>query len=276
MLLLLARHGNTFNKGDKIVWVGARTDLPLTAKGREQALALGQALAPFASRIKRVISGPLLRTREHAGILCEALQTPSPQPSPQGERESGRSCAEGIRSPQGERGQAAAPSQRGDGNSSVLSPQRGEGQGEGGLDPSSHASPFIDERLREIDYGLWEAKSSEEIQAMGGGAELDAWNKAGEWPRSPGWTPAHEAIAANVAELAAECAAGLGEGDAALLVTSNGILKFFLKLVPGAFEDMAARGALKVATGHCCALRHGPRGWEVLFWDREPGQIVLG
>ncbi len=31
MLLLLARHGNTFNKGDKVVWVGAQTDLPLTA-----------------------------------------------------------------------------------------------------------------------------------------------------------------------------------------------------------------------------------------------------
>jgi hypothetical protein len=39
---------------------------------------------------------------------------------------------------------------------------------------------------------------------------------------------------------------------------------------------MAARGSLKVATGHCCALRHGPRGWEVLFWDREPGQIAFG
>jgi probable phosphoglycerate mutase len=259
MLLLLARHGNTFNKGDKVVWVGARTDLPLTAKGREQAQALGQALTPFGPRIKRVISGPLLRTREHAGILCEALKTPSPQPSPQGEREP-----------------AAAPSQRGDDNSSVPSPHRGEGQGEGGLDTSSHAGPFIDERLREIDYGLWEAKSSEEIQAMGGGAELDAWNKAGEWPHAPGWTPAPEAIASNVAELAGECAAGLGEGDAALLVTSNGILKFFLKLVPGAFEDMAARGSLKVATGHCCALRHSPRGWEVLFWDREPGQIELG
>ena len=258
MLLLLARHGNTFNKGDKVVWVGARTDLPLTAKGREQALALGQALAPFAPRIKRVISGPLLRTREHAGILGDALKAPSPQPSPQGEREP-----------------AAAPSQRGDDNSSVPSPQRGEGQGEGGLDTSSHAGPFIDERLREIDYGLWEAKSSEEIQAMGGGAELDAWNKAGEWPRSPGWTPAPEAIAATVAELAGECAAGLGEGDAVLLVTSNGIMKFFLKLVPGAFEDMAARGSLKVATGHCCALRHSPRGWEVLLWDSEPGQIAL-
>ncbi len=84
-----------------------------------------------------------------------------------------------------------------------------------------------------------------------------------------------ETIAANVAALAGECAATLGEDDAALLVTSNGILKFFLKLVPGAFEDMAARGALKVATGHCCALRHGARGWEVVFWDREPAQIAL-
>jgi broad specificity phosphatase PhoE len=254
MLLLLARHGNTFNKGDKVVWVGARTDLPLTAKGHEQALALGQALAPFAPRIKRVISGPLLRTREHAGFLCDALKTPSLCLSPQGERGPSNSPRREFKRP--------------------FSP-RGEGQDEGGLDPTLPALPVIDERLREIDYGLWEAKSSEEIQAMGGGAELDAWNKAGEWPRSPGWAPAPEAIAGNVAELAGECAAGLGEGDVALLVTSNGILKFFLKLVPGAFEDMAARGSLKVATGHCCALRHGSRGWEVLFWDREPGQIAL-
>ena len=179
MLLLLARHGNTFNKGDKVVWVGARTDLPLTAKGREQAQALGQALVPFAPQIKRVISGPLLRTREHAGIATDKA---------------------GLK-----------------------------------------ASIEIDQRLREIDYGLWEAKSSEEIQAMGGGDELDAWNKTGEWPRSPGWTPPAETIAANAAELAGECATTLGEGDAALLVTSNGILKFFLKLVPGAFEDMAAQ-----------------------------------
>ncbi len=213
MLLLLARHGNTFNKGDKVVWVGARTDLPLTAKGCEQAQVLGQALAPFAPRIKRVISGPLLRTSEHAGIANEKV---------------------------------------------------------GMVVPIE-----IDQRLREIDYGLWEAKSSEEIQAMGGGAELDAWNKAGEWPRSPGWTPAPEEIAANVARLAGECAASLSEDEAALLVTSNGVLKFFLKLVPGAFEDMAARGALKVATGHCCALRHSSQGWEVLFWDCEPTQVVL-
>ncbi|MGA9265082.1 MAG: histidine phosphatase family protein, partial [Rhodomicrobium sp.] len=68
MLLLLARHGNTFEPSDKVVWVGARTDLPLTAKGREQAAALGEGLQPMKSVIKRIVSGPLQRTREHAGI----------------------------------------------------------------------------------------------------------------------------------------------------------------------------------------------------------------
>jgi broad specificity phosphatase PhoE len=89
MLLLLARHGNTFDKGDKVVWVGASTDLPLTAKGREQAQALGQALTPYAGQIKRVISGPLLRTCDAAAIICEALNAPSPLPlSREGRRES--------------------------------------------------------------------------------------------------------------------------------------------------------------------------------------------
>jgi probable phosphoglycerate mutase len=213
MLLLLARHGNTFEASEKAVWVGARTDLALTAKGREQAQALAAALEPLKPRIARVIAGPLKRTREHADIAVQLA---------------------GFK-----------------------------------------AAVAIDERLREIDYGLWEGKSSEEIHALGGDGELRAWNRWGEWPRSPQWTPSPETIAANAAGLAGELAAGLTGDRAVLLVTSNGILKFFLKLVPGAFEGMAARGALKVATGHCCALRHSERGWQVVFWDCEPSRLAL-
>ena len=33
MRLILARHGNTFEAGETPVWVGAREDLPLTARG---------------------------------------------------------------------------------------------------------------------------------------------------------------------------------------------------------------------------------------------------
>jgi pyruvate dehydrogenase E2 component (dihydrolipoamide acetyltransferase) len=57
----------------------------------------------------------LLEEGEDAAAITEQ-KTPSPQPSPQGERES-----------------AAALVTRGDGISDVPSPQRGEGQGEGGL-----------------------------------------------------------------------------------------------------------------------------------------------
>jgi probable phosphoglycerate mutase len=213
MLLVLARHGNTFEAGDKVVWVGARTDLPLTAKGREQATALGEGLQPVRSAIKRLVSGPLSRTREHAAIAAQVL--------------------------------------------------------------GSDHRVEVDERLREIDYGLWEAKTSDEIQALGGADELKAWDKSGIWPTSPGWLPPQEAIAANVAQLAQSLATSLDANDAALLVTSNGILKFFLKLVPGAFEALAASGGLKVATGNGCALHHDGGIWRVAFWNRPPQHLGL-
>ncbi|HWJ18036.1 MAG TPA: histidine phosphatase family protein, partial [Geobacterales bacterium] len=130
-------------------------------------------------------------------------------------------------------------------------------------------------RLREIDYGLWEAKSTEEIHAVGGADELKAWDERGIWPTSPGWSPPHEGISANVAQIAQNLSTLLGRDDAALLVTSNGILKFFLKLVPGAFEVLAANRELKVATGNCCALHHEESTWSVAFWNRPPRHFGL-
>jgi broad specificity phosphatase PhoE len=211
MLLLLARHGNTFEAGETATWVGARTDLPLTEKGREQAEALATALAPGQARIKRIIAGPLLRTREHAAIAASGL-----------------------------------------------------GQG---------TQVEIDGRLCEIDYGAWEGKSSEEIRAAGHEAELKAWDKRGVWPSAPGWSPHERVIAKNVADIAGSLAAGLSGEEAALIVTSNGILRFFLKLVPGAFEAMSDKCALKVATGNCCALAFESGAWSVAFWNRAPQEL---
>ena len=213
MLLLLARHGNTFEHGDKVVWVGARTDLPLTAKGREQAAALGEGLQPMKSATKRILSGPLSRTREHAAIAAQVL--------------------------------------------------------------GAHQPVEVDERLREIDYGLWEAKTSNEIQAFGGAAELKAWDERSFWPASPGWSTAEDIIAANAVELAHELAGSLTSDDAALAVSSNGILRFFLKLVPDAFEALAANRGLKVSTGNVCALRYEGGAWRVAFWNQPPRHLRL-
>lgn len=211
MLLLIARHGNTFDAGDKVVWVGARTDLPLTAKGEAQAEALAAGLAPIRPRIKRIIAGPLQRTRQTAGIAASGL---------------------GL---------------------------------EGRIE--------VDERLREIDYSLWEGKTAGEIAELGGESELKAWIGRGVWPASPGWSPPEQTIADNISRLAGDLASSLGKDDAALLVTSNGVLKFFLKLIPGAFEDMAAREKLKVATGNACALTFEDDAWRVAFWSRQPPRL---
>jgi broad specificity phosphatase PhoE len=67
--VILCRHGNTFAKGEKVVMVGAREDLPLTSEGLEQARAVGRVLAGEGVRIERVLSGPLQRTKVFAEQL---------------------------------------------------------------------------------------------------------------------------------------------------------------------------------------------------------------
>jgi broad specificity phosphatase PhoE len=71
--LLLCRHGNTFNRGDKVVTVGARHDLELTDEGREQAVAVARALVKEQVIISRVIAGQLKRTRVFAEIILKNL-----------------------------------------------------------------------------------------------------------------------------------------------------------------------------------------------------------
>ncbi len=208
MLLLMARHGNTFEDGQTPVWVGARTDLPLTTKGREQAASLGEALSPLKPRLKRVLAGPLIRTREHAAIAVERA--------------------------------------------------------------SINASVEIDDRLREIDYGLWEGKPSQDIAAEFSEEPLVAWDKHGIWPNNASWHPDRHALANAISNLANELAAELSPEDAALLVTSNGIARFFLHLVPGLFEDMAAKSLLKVATGNWCAFGRRGGAWSLAFWNQTP------
>jgi len=69
----LVRHGNTFDKGDVIRRVGGRTDLPLSVSGKEQAAALGQALA--AITFDRALVSPLKRTQMTAEAIL-AHQSP--------------------------------------------------------------------------------------------------------------------------------------------------------------------------------------------------------
>lgn len=76
--VVLCRHGNTFNPGDKVVMVGAQEDLPLTEFGREQAQVVGRSVAHIVKEagaaVTSVVTGPLLRTFEYASIVAREAQ----------------------------------------------------------------------------------------------------------------------------------------------------------------------------------------------------------
>ena len=71
MLLIIARHGNTFEKGETPRRVGARTDLPLTETGCMQARALGRWLKAKALQPGLVYSSQLQRTEKTARLAME-------------------------------------------------------------------------------------------------------------------------------------------------------------------------------------------------------------
>jgi len=202
--LLLVRHGNTFAPGEKVVWAGARTDLPLVEKGREQADTLGHRLKAAQFKPDRILAGPLLRTRQHTDIIASHI---------------------GFT---------------------------------GRVD--------IAEALREIDYGKWEGLSTEEIHHLGGKAELDAWDKDARWPQTPGWSPSPETILKNTHTLLTDLAED-SHTDKAMLITSNGILRFFAQHLANPPDQ------LKIRTGHYCMIEYWQGSWTQSGWNLSPDSL---
>ncbi|WP_300390934.1 histidine phosphatase family protein [Henriciella sp.] len=73
--LYIVRHGNTFDKGDTVTRVGARTDLPLSSSGKEQANALATHFRETVA-FSQAIAGPLKRTRQTADAILAAQEEP--------------------------------------------------------------------------------------------------------------------------------------------------------------------------------------------------------
>lgn len=68
-MFVIVRHGNTFTAGEPPRRIGARTDLPLTAAGQDQARALAAHFAALDWHFGKVFVSPLLRTRQTAEAI---------------------------------------------------------------------------------------------------------------------------------------------------------------------------------------------------------------
>ncbi len=72
--LILLRHGNTFEEHQTPVQIGARTDLPLTEKGKQQAENAAQFLKSQRITPTAIYRGPLKRQAETAQIIARHFQ----------------------------------------------------------------------------------------------------------------------------------------------------------------------------------------------------------
>lgn len=76
--LVLIRHGNTFDANDVLLRVGARTDLPLSLSGQEQADRLGAHLRAKKLLPGLVLTSRLQRTQQTAALALAAADHDAP------------------------------------------------------------------------------------------------------------------------------------------------------------------------------------------------------
>lgn len=210
MIIILARHGNTFKPGDRIYRVGRGNDLALTAEGISQAEAFAAALTSKKITPSAIYCSPLQRTKQFAETIINKMD----------------------------------------------------------LDITFE----IDECLNELDYGDWAGLTDPEIIAKFG-TELKAWNEQSIWPKNSAWPENEAVITDNIKSFAQELSKKHDFTDIVIIVSSNGILRYFLKLIENSFENQLKQGGLSVKTGNACKLVFDQGKFKLEAWNIKPVEL---
>lgn len=121
--------------------------------------------------------------------------------------------------------------------------------------------------LDEIDYGLWEGKTAEQIQQQWPVEDL-AWKQQAKWP-SKIFKGNDQAIIEQISQFLQQLSANKGPK---IVVSSNGIIRYFLwfsqKWQP--MIDSKTVEQHKVKTGHFCRIVLKDNEIEILDWNIKP------
>jgi broad specificity phosphatase PhoE len=129
-------------------------------------------------------------------------------------------------------------------------------------------SMILDKRLNEIDYGSWSGLSNDEIKSRFGDIELNEWNQHGKWPAA--FAGLESVIEKQVESFVEEVIERQADKKMTLAVTSNGRLKYFLKLIPDIYSQYIEKSKWKVATGNICLLSYSEGLWNLICWNESP------
>lgn len=140
---------------------------------------------------------------------------------------------------------------------------------------NSSVSITKEERLREIDYGNWAGKSNQQIISEYGESELIKWQEDGIWPESGQWSPSEADIMKGIQDLTVDIINRYKENEAILIVSSNGILRYFLSMIEGVYEQLKQDKRLKVKTGNVCILSANANEITLKAWNIHPNELKL-
>jgi broad specificity phosphatase PhoE len=130
--------------------------------------------------------------------------------------------------------------------------------------------PFIvDERLTELDYGRWSGRSDAEIEELFGKDCLSGWIDKSIWPENCGWAGSPSFIEGQVRSFVEELLSTYPADSTVVAVSSNGRLRYFLKLVGFEFERRVAEKTFKVATGRMCAINFDQGKASMSAWNEK-------
>ncbi len=133
----------------------------------------------------------------------------------------------------------------------------------------------VEPALDELDYGDWGGKTSEAITARYGVDVLHNWSEHGIFPaREQGnWGDSEAEVSNRIASLYDRIVAQwLDDSERTVVViSSNGILRYFLHQVPGAYAAAQQAGTLKMKTGQFGRLTIDvQRNAELQGWGSRP------
>lgn len=131
----------------------------------------------------------------------------------------------------------------------------------------------VDTRLNELDYGDWSGLSNEEIKEKFGAEELKSWNEAGKW--SDAFNGEEAEIIEEVKTFVRDFVIQKPDNKMILAVTSNGRLKYFLKLLPDLYSEYMKSAQWKVATGNYCVLSYHEQNWRSISWNANPASVSV-
>ncbi|PCH99672.1 MAG: phosphoglycerate mutase [Alphaproteobacteria bacterium] len=124
---------------------------------------------------------------------------------------------------------------------------------------------ITDENFNEIDHGVDENKTEDEIIARLGKGILEEWNAFGVVP--DGWNVDPRSIQQSWLDFANDCLDSRG-GKTTCVVSSGGIIRFAPIVLndAGLPDDQSP----KVRTASMSLMEHDGRAWRCLFWNKRP------